>query len=163
MTTLKQWLIRRKNLLKTCFVLILLIIVSWELLSIAKTISFAQLGTLFSELPLWRLLAMIVIGLLAIIPMSGYDFTLQKMLALNYPKRYVFKTSWIINTINNIAGFGGLVSMGLRAEFYGKKASKEIFAALAKILLFALAGLSIYSLFSFFVIHFFLQHLKKCV
>lgn len=155
MKKISQWVVQHKTLLKTLFVAILSIIVSAELLSIAKTISFEQLATLFKETPIWRIGAMVLIGLLAILPMSGYDFTLKKMLQLDYKPLYILETSWVINTINNIAGFGGLVSMGLRSEFYGKKASKEIFSTLTKILLFVLSGLSIYSFISFAAIHFF--------
>lgn len=156
MKTISSWITQHKTLLKSLFVIILLIIVSGELLSIAKTISFEQLRLLFSEISLWRFALMLAIGLLAVFPMMGYDFTLKKIVALENTTGYLMETSWIVNTLNNIAGFGGVISVGLRSEFYGKKGqSKEIFHALAKILLFALSGLSIYSLLSFIAIYFF--------
>ncbi|KAF1301064.1 bifunctional lysylphosphatidylglycerol flippase/synthetase MprF [Enterococcus saccharolyticus] len=157
MKNISQRFLKHKTLFKFLFVLILSIIVSAELLGIAKTISFNQLALLFKETPIWRIVAMIVIGLLAILPMTGYDFILKKMLQLDFSSFYILETSWMINTINNIAGFGGLVSMGLRSEFYGKgkDKGKEIFHALTKILLFTLAGLSIYSLLAFVAIYFF--------
>lgn len=156
MKTISSWITQHKTLLKSLFVIILLIIVSGELLSIAKTISFEQLRLLFSEISLWRFALMLAVGLLAVFPMMGYDFTLKKIIALENTTGYLMETSWIVNTLNNIAGFGGVISVGLRSEFYGKKGqSKEIFHALAKILLFALSGLSIYSLLSFIAIYFF--------
>ncbi|WP_316378084.1 hypothetical protein, partial [Enterococcus faecium] len=46
--------------------------------------------------------------------------------------------------INNIAGFGGFVSVGLRSELYGqKKESRNVIQALSKVFLFLMAVLSI--------------------
>ena len=56
----------------------------------------------------------------------------------------------MINTINNIAGFGGFVSIGLRSELYGqRKDSKQVMQALSKVFFILMAGLSLYSLVSF--------------
>lgn len=141
---------KHQSLLKFLFMVAVFIVVANELLSIAKTISLNQLETIFSELAWWKIAAMVIIGLIAILPMLGYDVLLNKLLGLTQSKSYLFETSWLINTINNIAGFGGLISVGLRVEFYGKKQQgKEITAALAKIMLFSLAGLSIYCILSF--------------
>ncbi|WP_315306517.1 bifunctional lysylphosphatidylglycerol flippase/synthetase MprF, partial [Enterococcus devriesei] len=95
------------------------------------------------------------IGLISIIPMIGYDFTLNQILEQKPKKLFVFETSWLINTLNNIVGFGGFVSAGLRSEFYGKKTSgKKVLQALSKILVFTMSGLSIYALISFFLVIF---------
>lgn len=54
-----------------------------------------------------------------------------------------------------MAGFGGFVSIGLRSELYGrKKDNKQLMQALSKIFLFLMAGLSVYSLVSFFMVFF---------
>lgn len=75
------------------------------------------------------------------------------MLHLNHKKGYILETSWLVNTINNLAGFGGLVSIGLRSEFYAKdKEGKEVIGALSKILLFLEAGLSMFGMISFFLV-----------
>lgn len=55
MKKISHWVVQHKTLLKTLFVAILSIIVSAELLSIAKTISFEQLTTLFKEIPFGEL------------------------------------------------------------------------------------------------------------
>ena len=93
---------------------------------------------------------MMVIGLVSVTPMLNYDLTLNRILNLKVSKRELLESSWIVNTINNIGGFGGLVSMGLRSEFYGNKTEeKKILPALTHILLFVLSGLSIYSILCF--------------
>ncbi len=90
--------------------------------------------------------------LVSVTPMLNYDLTLNRILNLKVSKRELLESSWIVNTINNIGGFGGLVSMGLRSEFYGNKTEeKKILPALTHILLFVLSGLSIYSILCFFL------------
>ena len=98
---------------------------------------------------------MALIGLVSVVPMIGYDFTLNNILEQRPKKLYIFETSWLVNTLNNIAGFGGFVSAGLRSEFYGKQTSgKKVIQALSKILVFTMSGLSIYALLSFFLVMF---------
>ena len=57
-----HWIKTHTGLLKTLFVIAVSIIVVAQLLSIGKTISFEQLKQIFDEIPLWKLLLMMVIG-----------------------------------------------------------------------------------------------------
>ncbi|MGC6767668.1 bifunctional lysylphosphatidylglycerol flippase/synthetase MprF [Enterococcus sp. LJL51] len=153
MKSIIQWFKKRLGLIKMIFIISVLFIVVSELLAIGKTISFEQLGAIFQTLPFWKLLLMLGIGLLAVVPMFGYDIVLNRTLEQKVAPAYLLETSWMINSINNIAGFGGLVSIGLRSEFYGKETDgKKVVKALSKILIFLLAGLSIYSLISFLLV-----------
>ena len=53
-------------------------------------------------------------------------------------------SAWTTNTINNLAGFGGVVGVSLRSSFYGKgMEKKKVLAVISKIAIFMLAGLSI--------------------
>lgn len=144
-----------ESILKTIFLFAVIIIVVGELISISKTINIAQLKATLGDVPIYKVFLMFIIGLIAVLPMVGYDFTLNKMLNLNHKKSYIFEMSWLINTINNIAGFGGFISIGLRSEFFGKgQKGKDVASALSKILIFLMSGLSIYSLISFFLVTF---------
>lgn len=151
-----QLIKKHATFLKGMFILIVSVLVVAQLLSIFKTLSLSKFQNILDNVSWWQFAIILLVGLIAIIPMLGYDFTLKKMANLEYPNRYIFEASWIINTINNLAGFGGLVSIGLRNEFFGKGAKdKRIIGALTKILVFVLSGLSIYSLFFFVLIQFF--------
>lgn len=155
MKKIADWFKGHLSLIKNIFLIAVVVIVVMELGSIGKTVHPDQLKTIFADIPIYRILLMVVVGLVAVVPMLGYDLTLNKMLDLDHKKSYVLETSWMINTVNNIAGFGGFVSIGLRSELYGKnKKGKEVVAALSKILLFLMSGLSIYSLLSFFLVTF---------
>ncbi|MDT2827654.1 bifunctional lysylphosphatidylglycerol flippase/synthetase MprF [Enterococcus viikkiensis] len=150
-----EWFKVHLNKLKTIFLISVIVIVIFELSNVAKTISIDQLSTIFSRISVGNILLMALIGLVSIIPMIGYDFTLNQILEQKPKKLFVFETSWLINTLNNIVGFGGFVSAGLRSEFYGKKTSgKKVLQALSKILVFTMSGLSIYALISFFLVIF---------
>ncbi|MDT2820174.1 bifunctional lysylphosphatidylglycerol flippase/synthetase MprF [Enterococcus devriesei] len=150
-----NWFKVHLNKLKMIFLISVIVIVIFELSNVAKTISIDQLSTIFSRISVGNILLMALIGLISIIPMIGYDFTLNQILEQKPKKLFVFETSWLINTLNNIVGFGGFVSAGLRSEFYGKKTSgKKVLQALSKILVFTMSGLSIYALISFFLVIF---------
>ena len=145
-TTLKKALPIFKNI----FLLSVVVIVVAQLSSLSKTVSVAQVQQLFLDIAWWKLLMMVVVGLIAVAPMIGYDIVLNQLLERKQEKTYLVSSSWFINTLNNLAGFGGLISIGLRSELYGKGVdSKKLVNALSKILLFLMSGLSIYSLFAF--------------
>ena len=150
-----QWFKNHLGLFKTIFLISVVVIIVSELINIGKTLSIAQLAETFATIPLWKTGVMLIVGLLSVAPMIGYDIILNRLLGQKLKKSYLFETSWLINTINNVAGFGGFVSIGLRSELYGhKKDSKQLMQALSKIFLFLMAGLSIYSLISFFMVFF---------
>ena len=150
-----QWLKNHLGLFKTIFLISVIVIIVGELMSIGKTLSIQQLGETFATIPVWKSGLMLLIGLVSVLPMIGYDIILNRMLEQKQNPRYLFETSWLINTINNIAGFGGFVSVGLRSELYGqKKESRNVIQALSKVFLFLMAGLSIYSLLSFLLVVF---------
>ncbi|MGX7148761.1 bifunctional lysylphosphatidylglycerol flippase/synthetase MprF [Enterococcus ureasiticus] len=155
MKKMLQWIKDHLSYFKTIFIFSVVIIVFRELLSISKTISFEQLADIFQDIAIWKIGLMFLIGLIAVFPMIGYDVILNKILKQKPKKSFLIESSWMINTINNIAGFGGLVSIGLRSEFYGKeKDGKMVVRALSKILIFLMSGLSIYSLIAFFLVMF---------
>ncbi|MGM9903055.1 bifunctional lysylphosphatidylglycerol flippase/synthetase MprF [Enterococcus hirae] len=150
-----QWFKNHLRLIKTVFLISVLVIIIGELMKIGTTLSAAQLAEVFSTIPIWKIGIMLIIGLLSVLPMIGYDLILNQLLNQKQKPLYLLETSWMINTINNIAGFGGFISIGLRSEVYGKrKSSRQVMQALSKIFLFLMAGLSIYSLISFLMVFF---------
>ncbi|MEI5995612.1 hypothetical protein A5880_003203 [Enterococcus sp. 4G2_DIV0659] len=149
------WFKDHLSYFKTIFIFSVVIIIIREIVSISKTISFTQLASIFQDLPLWKIILMFLMGLVAVLPMIGYDVILNRILKQKTKRIFLLETSWTINTINNVAGFGGLISIGLRSEIYGKeKDGKKVVRALSKILIFLMSGLSIYSLLAFFLVVF---------
>ncbi|MGY3765916.1 bifunctional lysylphosphatidylglycerol flippase/synthetase MprF [Vagococcus vulneris] len=136
--------------LKVIFIASVILIVGHELNAIAKTVTLDQLGNTFSTLSIGAIIGMALIGFIAVLPMIGYDIILTKLLNTTVKPRYLFESSLLINTMNNIVGFGGLISMGLRSQIYGQgKHNRDIVQALSKVLLLLMSGLSIYSFAAF--------------
>lgn len=149
------WIKNHLNYLKIIFIASVIVLIIAELMSIGKTISIDQLSEIFGAIPFWRLILMLLIGLLAVTPTFGYDLVLNKLLKTNSKLPYILETSWTINSLNNMIGFGGVISIGLRSTFYGEKANgKQVAQAMSKILVFLMSGLSIFSFISFLYINF---------
>lgn len=141
------------TLLKVLFVLSVLVFVIIELGRIGRELSGAQMrASLASQSP-QSLLAMAALGLVAVVPMLNYDFTITKMLPGDFKPLYVVRSGWVVNSFTNIAGFGGFLGASLRANYYHDKATnKQILVAISKIALFLLAGLSLWSILALLLI-----------
>jgi phosphatidylglycerol lysyltransferase len=140
------WVQARLTLLKVLFVLSVLVFVVIEVGRIAKDLNGSALKASLATQSPTSVIAMVLLGLVAVVPMLNYDFTITTMLPGHFTRREVIKSGWIVNTFTNIAGFGGFLGASLRANFYHRGASrKEILLAISKIALFLLAGLSLWS------------------
>lgn len=147
MAQLVNWFKKRGKLIKLLFLLSVSVVVIREIVAIAKTTSLKELGGVLAQLNPLAVVAMVVIGSLAVAPMLLYDVILTNLLLVKPSLPYVLQTSWITNTINNLCGFGGVISTGLRTQFYGKQNDgKALLKALSKVILFFMSGLSIYCL-----------------
>lgn len=148
-----QYIQRHLTIIKAIFILSVLAFVIFEVGRIFRDLNGQQVRqSLTTQSPL-TLIAMLLIGFVAVTPMLNYDFVITELLPEDYSFWYQVKSGWIVNSFTNIAGFGGFLGASLRANFYGKKASqKEILMAISKIALFLLAGLSIWCLISFILI-----------
>ena len=88
--------------------------------------------------------------------MLFYDIILNKELETDYSKSYILETSWAVNTINNLAGFAGLVDVGLRYSFYSEDGQEKTgVKALSRLLPYFMSGLSLLSGLVFAVFWFF--------
>ncbi|WP_295730987.1 bifunctional lysylphosphatidylglycerol flippase/synthetase MprF [uncultured Limosilactobacillus sp.] len=142
------------KVIKTVFVASVIVFVVIALSNFFKDVHWAQVGVDLQDQSVSNILIMTICGLIAVLPMLGYDLAITKLLPGHFSKLYIFRSGWITNTLTNIAGFGGLLGATLRAYFYGKKASRnEILLAIAKIAVFLLAGLSILCWLALFVMY----------
>ncbi len=150
-----EWLKANLGIIKTIFLISVVSIIIRELMLMSQTFSYAKIMETMGQIPLWKIGLMLVIGLVAVFPMVGYDYLLTQSLQQKVSIKYLLKTSWVVNSINNVAGFGGVVSIGLRSNFYGKNQdAKAITQMLSKIFLFIMSGLSLYSLFGLLLVWF---------
>ncbi|MFT9097859.1 bifunctional lysylphosphatidylglycerol flippase/synthetase MprF [Liquorilactobacillus sp.] len=144
---------KRWSLIKGLFIFSVLWFVAFEIGRIFKGISWEQVRFNLSSQSLGSIGIMTVAGFIAVLPMLVYDFVIVSFLPGKYSMQEILRNGWITNTFTNIAGFGGFLGATLRANFYGKNASKkQVIFALSKIALFLLSGLSLFCMISLIMI-----------
>lgn len=136
-----------KTILKAIFVMSVIVFVIIEVGRIGQDVDPVQLQEYLTNQSLGSVLSMLVLGLVAVTPMLNYDFVIQEFLPERAETKYILKSGWVVNTFNNLIGFGGVLGATMRATYYGKHASRrQVVFAVSKIALFLLSGLSVWSL-----------------
>lgn len=154
-----HWMKAHSLLLKLIFLGSVLIFVANQVTHIVQGMTWQDILHTMGQQNRFRIIGMILVGLIGVLPMLLYDLVVVKVLeAQGKPKmnRWEwFVSAWVTNTINNLAGFGGVVGATLRANFYGKDASrKKVIATVSKVALFMISGLSILAFIAFIDVFF---------
>ena len=140
---------KNKKYFKLIFMLAVAFIALTQIASLIKQVKPDKLALIFERLTFIDVILIVLTGIISILPMLNYDRILNKLVGTHFPIGELLKTSWLINTINNIAGFGGAVSIGLRSQYYGKESKEKLLSNISKVFFFALSGLSIYGLIGY--------------
>jgi len=98
--------------------LLVVIVLSWSEL---RELDWKQLRGALKELPSWKLLGVLSVGLTAVLLMSLYDRLLTRWLGIALPTLTVLRVSWIANSFNNFVGFSGLAGSGIRYLLLGRE------------------------------------------
>ncbi|MGX7245397.1 bifunctional lysylphosphatidylglycerol flippase/synthetase MprF [Enterococcus quebecensis] len=154
-----HWLKAHSLLLKLIFLGSVLIFVANQVTHIVQGMTWQDVFHTMGQQSRFRIIGMVLVGLVGVLPMLLYDLVVVKVLEeQGKPKmsRWEwFVCAWVTNTINNLAGFGGVVGATLRANFYGKDVSrKKVVATVSKVALFMISGLSILAFLAFIDIFF---------
>lgn len=141
----KNFYEKHATLLKMIFIFSVLLFVFTEIGRIFHQLNWHQVGDALADQSPVVITAMLICGLIAVLPMLIYDFVIVRFLPGDFSRGYIARSGWVTNTFTNVAGFGGLLGATLRANFYKEGATKkQILYAISKIALFLLAGLSIF-------------------
>lgn len=148
-------------LLRLIFFGSILIFVANQVANIAHGMSWAQVAQTMGKQDTSTLILMALMGFIGVLPMLGYDWVtisvLEKSGRAKMPRGSWFIAAWTTNTINNLAGFGGIVGASLRSNFYGKGFDrKKVLATVSKVAFFMFSGLSLWALW--LLIDIFLLH-----
>ncbi|WP_438446337.1 bifunctional lysylphosphatidylglycerol flippase/synthetase MprF [Gorillibacterium sp. sgz5001074] len=76
---------------------------------------------LVSRVPAWQLAALVLLGMVAVLAMAGYDAIFrmgQRSTGTQMNWKPLLRASWIANTTNNVMGFGGFTGAGIRMLYY---------------------------------------------
>ncbi|WP_251131378.1 lysylphosphatidylglycerol synthase domain-containing protein [Exiguobacterium sp. s5] len=63
-------------------------------------------------------IALIGLGLVAVLTMTGYDYFLLRSLDVHIPLSKLLRAAWITNAMNGMIGFGGVIGIALRTSLY---------------------------------------------
>ncbi len=66
------------------------------------------------EISLPTLAGLLLVGMGSVSAMMLYDLVLCKWLGVNLPRKLLLRYSWVANTLNNIAGAGGITGSSIR-------------------------------------------------
>ncbi|MDY6065994.1 MAG: bifunctional lysylphosphatidylglycerol flippase/synthetase MprF [Finegoldia sp.] len=146
---MKENLEKFKSVFKKIFFISVLVLVIIEFRRIGKEVKVEDVKAVFSTLSFTGIFLMILYGILANVPATLYDFVLNKELGNEIDKRYIAETGFTINNFNDLLGFGGIISIGLRTAFYGKDHEpKALVAKIVQLLMFLPCGLGFFSILS---------------
>ena len=158
MVRVVQWIKQHLTIIKILFICSVMFFVINQLTSILHGLTWLKFKTLMMNQGWPSIFEMILAGFLAVLPMILYDVGTTRALRVQLPWTELFVNGWIINTINNLAGFGGVVGATLRMNSYSKnKESKSVVATVTKTALFMLTGLSLLSMVMLVVLCFYRQ------
>lgn len=138
-----QWIKKHLTVIKILFICSVMFFVINQLTSILHGMTWLKFKELMLQQGWQSIVCMMIAGFVGVLPMILYDVGTTKALKVHLPWRELLVDGWIINTINNLAGFGGVVGATLRMNSYSKnKESKSVVATVTKTALFMLSGLS---------------------
>ncbi|GFH39763.1 bifunctional lysylphosphatidylglycerol flippase/synthetase MprF [Lactococcus insecticola] len=132
--------------LKTIFVIAVSFIAITQIAGLLRQVRPDKIAFILDRLSFFDLLLIMIVGMISVTPMLNYDRILNHLMGTVFQPKKLIQTSWLINTLNNIAGFGGAVSVGLRSHYYGKAVKERLLTNISKVFFFGLSGLSIYGL-----------------
>ena len=139
-----HWIKAHLWIFKLIFITSIMFFVVNQLTNILQGMTWHKFVSLVLKQGFPSIIAMLLIGLICVLPMILYDVATVQTLKIKREPKMLFLDSWVINTINNLVGFGGVVGVTLRMNRYGKeKKGAQTLATITKTAFFMLTGLSI--------------------
>lgn len=133
--------------LKVIFICLVLSLIIIEFIKISKQLSPSKIKEIFYAIDLIKILIIIILGFVAVSPMINYDLIFNKYLNTKNSTKYVVEKSIIINTFNNLMGFGGIINIGLRSQYFSERSnSRQLIKLILKSYLFYFTGCSLIAL-----------------
>lgn len=137
---------------KVIFFFAVIVIVGSEFKGLLAQTSLQGVSENLQALTWWQILAIMLIGFLTVVPCIGYDKLFLDTVDKKVSVSELLTTSYSINAIENLVGFGGLTSIVLRNSYYGDDdpENKERFMqACTNAVPFMISGLGVMSLLAF--------------
>lgn len=106
------------NYWKPILASILFIFISHKIYKELKDVNFTDLVTYYNKVDTIHLVALVIVGSLAVSVLCLYDLMLKKSMKLKISSIKLFSVSYVINSFNNLLGLGGFIGAGARIYIY---------------------------------------------
>lgn len=120
-----------------------------------SSINFKDVLTTVQDRSLPSIIALITVSFLSIWVLSLYDYVLVKSQKLDVPLMKTIKVSWIINSLNALIGFGGVIGSTIRYNYFqnytqSDEEKNDLKKNISLMLISMLTGLAVLSFFVVF-------------
>ena len=143
-TRVKDFYEKHATLLKMVFILSVLLFVFTEIGRIFHQLNWHQVGEALSDQSPVVIIAMLVCGLIAVLPMLIYDFVIVKFLPGDFSTGYIARSGWVQIRFTNVRALAVYLERRCGQTFIKTEQVKGNFICTLQIALFLLAGLSIF-------------------
>ncbi|MCJ7840112.1 lysylphosphatidylglycerol synthase domain-containing protein [Lederbergia sp. NSJ-179] len=140
-----KWTNKLIQTIKIGFPIVLLVLAGIELSEIVRNTNFHLLRIEIINMNDFLILFLFIAALLAVSPMFLYDIILLSAINIQRSLKTTIKQSFIVNTVSNFIGFGGIAGLMLRSYYYAayQKDKIEFFKNITSVTLFSLTGMSV--------------------
>ncbi|MGX7025247.1 phosphatidylglycerol lysyltransferase domain-containing protein [Vagococcus hydrophili] len=114
-----------KKFLKFFVAFSIFLISFWKLKSELSSINFKDVYNIIQNRSITSIVVLISVSLLGIWILSLYDLVLVRSQKLKVPILKTIKMSWIINSLNTLIGFGGIIGSTIRYNYFQSYTSTE--------------------------------------
>ncbi|MEG0256291.1 MAG: phosphatidylglycerol lysyltransferase domain-containing protein [Vagococcus sp.] len=123
---------------------------AWKLKSELSSINFKDVFQIIENRSLASIATLILVSLLGVWILSLYDLVLVKSQKLDVPLKKTMKISWIINSLNTLIGFGGIIGSTIRYNYFQgftetEEEKTELKKSISLLLLSMLTGIGVLS------------------
>lgn len=126
MERLKAWTLAHQRVLKSAFILLVVVLISFILYKEIRQTDFAQLQQILTQTSTKDKSLFVFLALFAFSFVALYDVVLRPYFQLKVSWLEVFRIGWIAQSFNNFIGFGGASGATLRIKLYDGSVEKPV-------------------------------------
>lgn len=140
-----------KKFIKFFVAFSIFLISAWKLKSELASINFKDVYNVIQNRSFTSIAVLVGVSLLGIWILSLYDLVLVRSQKLKVPLLKTIKMSWIINSLNTLIGFGGIIGSTIRYNYFqnyttNEKEKTELKKSISLLLLSMITGIGVLSI-----------------
>lgn len=112
---------KKGDILKVVIALIVIAVMIYEFGNEIKSVNFRKTFYILRDLGNVTILIMMIVGILAVMSTTLYDFSISKYFGFHLSSGKVLKIGWIANSINSFIGMGGIGGASVRTLLYKRE------------------------------------------